>query len=114
MKKYHDAKYRIFRELYEQQLAHRLLMAQALACFMSCFGGSRIVTFLLSFMGARCFRYRRRKMPSVCEVTFLKSTNFLIFYVKPQLLQPVKGTFQNPKLIVQLKQGWQAVKKIEY
>ncbi|KAK9931822.1 hypothetical protein M0R45_019083 [Rubus argutus] len=31
VKKYHDAKYRIFRELYEQQLAHRLLMAQALA-----------------------------------------------------------------------------------
>ncbi|KAL5549070.1 hypothetical protein UlMin_004301 [Ulmus minor] len=29
--KYHDAKYRIFRELYEQQLSHRSLMAQALA-----------------------------------------------------------------------------------
>ncbi|KAI5675478.1 hypothetical protein M9H77_06428 [Catharanthus roseus] len=31
VKKYHDAKYRIFRELYEQQLAHRSIMAQALA-----------------------------------------------------------------------------------
>ncbi|KAB2600179.1 hypothetical protein D8674_010450 [Pyrus ussuriensis x Pyrus communis] len=31
VKKYHDAKYRIFRELYEQQLSHRSLMAQALA-----------------------------------------------------------------------------------
>ncbi|BBN67960.1 FGGY family of carbohydrate kinase [Prunus dulcis] len=31
VKKYHDAKYRIFRELYEQQLSHRSLMAEALA-----------------------------------------------------------------------------------
>lgn len=30
VKKYHDAKYRIFRELYEQQLSHRSIMAQAL------------------------------------------------------------------------------------
>ncbi|XP_024025624.1 FGGY carbohydrate kinase domain-containing protein isoform X1 [Morus notabilis] len=30
VKKYHDAKYRIFRELYERQLSHRSLMAQAL------------------------------------------------------------------------------------
>ncbi|KAL6189074.1 hypothetical protein ACLB2K_040464 [Fragaria x ananassa] len=30
VKNYHDAKYRIFRELYEQQLSHRSLMAQAL------------------------------------------------------------------------------------
>ncbi|GFS40187.1 FGGY family of carbohydrate kinase [Actinidia rufa] len=29
--KYHDAKYRIFRELYAQQLSHRSIMAQALA-----------------------------------------------------------------------------------
>ncbi|KAM7477034.1 hypothetical protein LguiB_024277 [Lonicera macranthoides] len=31
VKKYHDAKYRIFRELYEQQLSYRSIMAQALA-----------------------------------------------------------------------------------
>ncbi|XP_075649877.1 uncharacterized protein LOC142620389 [Castanea sativa] len=31
VKKFHDAKYRIFRELYEQQLSHRSIMAQALA-----------------------------------------------------------------------------------
>ncbi|KAL6973713.1 hypothetical protein U1Q18_027900 [Sarracenia purpurea var. burkii] len=31
VKKYHDAKYRIFRELYEQQLLQRAIMAQALA-----------------------------------------------------------------------------------
>ncbi|XP_021276646.1 FGGY carbohydrate kinase domain-containing protein isoform X2 [Herrania umbratica] len=31
VKKYHDAKYRIFLELYEQQLSHRSIMAQALA-----------------------------------------------------------------------------------
>ncbi|KAG9148737.1 hypothetical protein Leryth_013423 [Lithospermum erythrorhizon] len=31
VKKYHDVKYRIFRELYEQQLTHRSLMAEALA-----------------------------------------------------------------------------------
>ncbi|XP_022153376.1 FGGY carbohydrate kinase domain-containing protein isoform X2 [Momordica charantia] len=31
VKVYHDAKYRIFRELYEQQLSHRSIMAQALA-----------------------------------------------------------------------------------
>lgn len=31
VKKYHDAKYRIFRELYEQQLSHRSIIAQALA-----------------------------------------------------------------------------------
>ncbi|MBA0864545.1 hypothetical protein Goshw_004110 [Gossypium schwendimanii] len=31
VKKYHDAKYRIFRELYQQQLSHRSIMAQALA-----------------------------------------------------------------------------------
>ncbi|KAI6682543.1 hypothetical protein NL676_036424 [Syzygium grande] len=31
IKKYHDAKYRIFRELYEQQLAQRSIMADALA-----------------------------------------------------------------------------------
>ncbi|KAI3709120.1 hypothetical protein L2E82_38879 [Cichorium intybus] len=31
VKKYHDAKYRIFRELYEQQLAHRSIMAEALS-----------------------------------------------------------------------------------
>ncbi|KAJ6731601.1 RIBULOKINASE [Salix purpurea] len=30
VKKYHDAKYRIFRELYEQQLSQRSIMAQAL------------------------------------------------------------------------------------
>ncbi|PQM39992.1 FGGY carbohydrate kinase domain-containing protein [Prunus yedoensis var. nudiflora] len=30
VKKYHDAKYRIFRELYEQQLSHRSIMAEAL------------------------------------------------------------------------------------
>ncbi|GAV59607.1 FGGY_N domain-containing protein/FGGY_C domain-containing protein [Cephalotus follicularis] len=30
VKKYHDAKYHIFRELYEQQLSQRLIMAQAL------------------------------------------------------------------------------------
>ncbi|KAF8400339.1 hypothetical protein HHK36_013636 [Tetracentron sinense] len=30
VKKYHDAKYRVFRELYEQQLSHRSIMAQAL------------------------------------------------------------------------------------
>lgn len=30
VKKYHDAKYSIFRELYEQQLSHRSIMAQAL------------------------------------------------------------------------------------
>ncbi|GMY35414.1 FGGY carbohydrate kinase domain-containing protein isoform X2 [Fagus crenata] len=30
VKKFHDAKYRIFRELYEQQLSHRSIMAQAL------------------------------------------------------------------------------------
>ncbi|KAM5553919.1 hypothetical protein ABKV19_025916 [Rosa sericea] len=30
VKKYHDAKYRIFRELYDQQLSHRSLMAEAL------------------------------------------------------------------------------------
>ncbi|XP_048319688.1 uncharacterized protein LOC107411780 isoform X2 [Ziziphus jujuba] len=31
VKKYHDAKYRIFRDLYKQQLSYRSLMAQALA-----------------------------------------------------------------------------------
>ncbi|KAK8501259.1 hypothetical protein V6N11_057345 [Hibiscus sabdariffa] len=31
VKKYHDAKYRIFRQLYEQQLSQRSIMAQALA-----------------------------------------------------------------------------------
>lgn len=31
VKKYHDAKYRIFRELYEQQMSHRSIMAQALS-----------------------------------------------------------------------------------
>ncbi|OVA10240.1 Carbohydrate kinase [Macleaya cordata] len=31
VKKYHDAKYRIYRELYEQQLSHRSIMKQALA-----------------------------------------------------------------------------------
>ncbi|XAR66667.1 Ribulokinase [Bertholletia excelsa] len=31
VKKYHDAKYQIFRQLYEQQLSHRSIMAQALA-----------------------------------------------------------------------------------
>jgi hypothetical protein len=31
VKKYHDAKYHIFRELYEQQLSHRSIIAQALA-----------------------------------------------------------------------------------
>lgn len=31
VKKYHDAKYQIFRELYEQQLSHRSIMALALA-----------------------------------------------------------------------------------
>ncbi|KAL2502176.1 FGGY family of carbohydrate kinase [Forsythia ovata] len=31
VKKYHDAKYRIFRELYEQQLSHRSIMVEALA-----------------------------------------------------------------------------------
>ncbi|CAM8965027.1 unnamed protein product [Rhodiola kirilowii] len=31
VKKYHDAKYSIFRQLYEQQVAHRALMAKALA-----------------------------------------------------------------------------------
>ncbi|KAM3699397.1 hypothetical protein ACJW31_05G022300 [Castanea mollissima] len=31
VKKFHDAKYRIFRELYEQLLSHRSIMAQALA-----------------------------------------------------------------------------------
>ncbi|KAI4335442.1 hypothetical protein L6164_014086 [Bauhinia variegata] len=31
VKKYHDAKYKIFRGLYEQQLSHRSVMAQALA-----------------------------------------------------------------------------------
>ncbi|MBA0835535.1 hypothetical protein Goarm_007811 [Gossypium armourianum] len=31
VKKYHDAKYRIFRELYQQQLSQRSIMAQALA-----------------------------------------------------------------------------------
>lgn len=30
VKKYHDAKYQIFRSLYEQQLSHRSTMAQAL------------------------------------------------------------------------------------
>uniref|UniRef100_A0A2N9J849 FGGY carbohydrate kinase domain-containing protein n=1 Tax=Fagus sylvatica TaxID=28930 RepID=A0A2N9J849_FAGSY len=30
VKKFHDAKYRIFQELYEQQLSHRSIMAQAL------------------------------------------------------------------------------------
>lgn len=29
--KYHDAKYRIFRNLYEQQLSHRSIIAEALA-----------------------------------------------------------------------------------
>jgi hypothetical protein len=29
--KYHDAKYKIFRGLYEQQLSNRSIMAQALA-----------------------------------------------------------------------------------
>ncbi|KAL7224676.1 hypothetical protein ACSBR1_026038 [Camellia fascicularis] len=31
VKKYHDAKYRIFHELYEQQISHRSIMSQALA-----------------------------------------------------------------------------------
>ncbi|XP_071729662.1 uncharacterized protein [Rutidosis leptorrhynchoides] len=31
LKKYHDAKYRIFRQLYEQQLSHRSIMAEALS-----------------------------------------------------------------------------------
>ncbi|RDX82059.1 FGGY carbohydrate kinase domain-containing protein [Mucuna pruriens] len=31
VKRYHDAKYKIFRSLYEQQLSHRSMMAQALA-----------------------------------------------------------------------------------
>ncbi|KAL2338611.1 hypothetical protein Fmac_013057 [Flemingia macrophylla] len=31
VKKYHDAKYKIFRNLYEQQLSHRSMMAEALA-----------------------------------------------------------------------------------
>ncbi|KAI3805526.1 hypothetical protein L1987_27977 [Smallanthus sonchifolius] len=31
VKKYHDAKYRIFRQLYEQQLAHRSIMTEALS-----------------------------------------------------------------------------------
>jgi hypothetical protein len=31
VKKYHDAKYKIFRGLYEQQLSNRSIMAQALA-----------------------------------------------------------------------------------
>ncbi|KAK9076822.1 hypothetical protein SSX86_005156 [Deinandra increscens subsp. villosa] len=31
VKKYHDAKYRIFRQLYEQQLSHRSIMAEALS-----------------------------------------------------------------------------------
>lgn len=31
VKKYHDAKYKIFRSLYEQQLSHRSIMAQALS-----------------------------------------------------------------------------------
>ncbi|KAG6705688.1 hypothetical protein I3843_07G186300 [Carya illinoinensis] len=31
VKKYHDAKYHIFRELYERQISHRSIMAQALA-----------------------------------------------------------------------------------
>ncbi|MBA0806601.1 hypothetical protein Gohar_022473, partial [Gossypium harknessii] len=31
VKKYHDAKYRIFRELYQQQLSQRSIMAQASA-----------------------------------------------------------------------------------
>ncbi|KAE8056781.1 hypothetical protein FH972_013520 [Carpinus fangiana] len=31
VKKYHDAKYHIFRELYEQQLSHRSIIAEALA-----------------------------------------------------------------------------------
>jgi len=31
IKKYHDAKYRIFRNLYEQQLSHRSIIAEALA-----------------------------------------------------------------------------------
>ncbi|KAJ0090727.1 hypothetical protein Patl1_14334 [Pistacia atlantica] len=31
VKKYHDAKYHIFRELYQQQVSQRSLMAQALA-----------------------------------------------------------------------------------
>jgi hypothetical protein len=31
VKKYHDAKYKIFRGLYEQQLSNRSVMAQALA-----------------------------------------------------------------------------------
>jgi hypothetical protein len=30
VKKYHDAKYQIFRSLYEQQLSHRATMTQAL------------------------------------------------------------------------------------
>ncbi|RWW45033.1 hypothetical protein BHE74_00049165 [Ensete ventricosum] len=29
-KKYHDAKYQIFKSLYEQQLSHRSIMMQAL------------------------------------------------------------------------------------
>lgn len=31
VKKYHDAKYRIFRDLYEQQLSHRSIISQALS-----------------------------------------------------------------------------------
>ncbi|KAK1366831.1 FGGY carbohydrate kinase domain-containing protein [Heracleum sosnowskyi] len=31
VKKYHDGKYRIFRELYQQQLSHRAIMAEALS-----------------------------------------------------------------------------------
>ncbi|XP_010525740.1 PREDICTED: FGGY carbohydrate kinase domain-containing protein [Tarenaya hassleriana] len=31
VKKYHDAKYRIFRDLYDQQLSHRSIMAEALS-----------------------------------------------------------------------------------
>ncbi|KAM0014172.1 putative ribulokinase [Helianthus debilis subsp. tardiflorus] len=31
VKKYHDAKYRIFRQLYEQQITHRSIMAEALS-----------------------------------------------------------------------------------
>ncbi|URE42047.1 FGGY family of carbohydrate kinases, N-terminal domain [Musa troglodytarum] len=30
VKKYHDAKYQIFKSLYEQQLSHRSIMTQAL------------------------------------------------------------------------------------
>lgn len=31
VKKYHDAKYRVFRDLYEQQLSHRSIMSDALS-----------------------------------------------------------------------------------